>query len=140
MNFLPAQLERRDGGLDAVIGDGGHIRLSEPPPELAQRAGRPVMVGIRAENIEVRRADEGGAGGGTVPARVLVVEPLGSHNLVTLALGDARVKATTRPDHAIEPDEDVSLAIDSRRIRWLDAETGTAIGPAPEPHAADTPA
>jgi multiple sugar transport system ATP-binding protein len=140
MNFLPARLEANDGGLVAVFDGGGRIRLNEPPRELVQRAGRPVVVGIRAENIEVRRAEDGGGSGGTVPARVLVVEPLGSHNLVTLALGDARVKATTRPDRAIEFDEDVSLAIDGRRIRWLDAETGTAIGPAPEPHAAATPA
>jgi multiple sugar transport system ATP-binding protein len=141
MNFLPARLERRDGGLDAVIGGGGTIRVKDPPSELAQLAGQPVVVGIRAENIEIRRPEEGSTvDGGTVPATVLVVEPLGSHNLVTLALGEARVKATTRPDHAIEPDEDVSLAIDARRIRWLDAATGTAIGPEPQPHAAATPA
>jgi multiple sugar transport system ATP-binding protein len=143
MNFLPARLEAGDGGLTAVFDGGGRVPLNEPPRELVQRAGQPVVVGIRAENIEVRRAEDGGGSegsAGTVPARVLVVEPLGSHNLVTLALGDARVKATTRPDHAIEFDEDVSLAIDARRIRWLDAETGTAIGPAPEPHSADTPA
>lgn len=138
MNFLPAQLEQADGGLVAVVDGGGRIPLPEPPPELVRRAGRPVLVGIRAENIEVRRAEDHVAG--TVPARALVVEPLGSHNLITLALGEVRVKATTRPDYAIAPDEDVALAIDVRRIRWLDAESGTAIGPDPQPHAADSPA
>ena len=130
MNFVPAQLERHDGGFVAVIEGGGRIAVAEAPAELAERAGGPVTVGIRAENIEVRRGS-GGADG--VPARALVIEPLGSHNLVTLALGDARVKATTRPDETLAADEEVALLIDARRIRWLDAESGLAIGPEPLP-------
>jgi multiple sugar transport system ATP-binding protein len=140
MNFLHAELVRSNGGLAAVLDGGGRIPLDEPPAELAERAGRPVMVGIRAENIEVRRPADDGGGSGTIPARCLVVEPLGSHNLVTLALGDAQLKATTRPTDPIAPDDEVHLAIDARRIRWLDADSGTAIGPAPEHHAAATPA
>jgi multiple sugar transport system ATP-binding protein len=153
MNFLAANLEAENGGLVAVVEGGGRVSIAEPAPELVQRAGRPVVVGIRAENIEVRHG-EGGAGGGgggaggggggaggagAVAAQVLVVEPLGSHNLVTLALGEGRVKATTRPDDTLVADQQVTLVIDARRIRWLDAETGQAIGPEPQPHASATP-
>jgi multiple sugar transport system ATP-binding protein len=135
MNFLPARLERTDGGMAAVMGDAGRLPLADPPAELRERAGQDVVVGIRAENIEVERvavtrAGDGAANGG-VPARCLVVEPLGSHNLLTLALGTNQLKATTRPDYDIAPDEEVELTIDARYIRWLDAQTGAAIGPPP---------
>jgi multiple sugar transport system ATP-binding protein len=131
MNFIAAQLERSDGALIAVLEGGGRVAVAEPPAELAQRAGQPIVVGIRAENIDVSHGEAGAGANGTVSARTLVIEPLGSHNLVTLALGEARIKATTRPDDTIQPDEEVRLGIDVRRIRWLDAETGTAIGPPP---------
>ena len=134
MNFLDARLEREDGRLVAIIEAGGRLPITEPPRELLERAGQAIVVGIRAENIEVQRdGNESAAetGFGRLSARALVVEPLGSHNLVTLALGDARVKATTRPDELVLPDEDVSLLIDARRVRWLDAQTGAAIGPPP---------
>ncbi|MDQ3938756.1 MAG: ABC transporter ATP-binding protein [Chloroflexota bacterium] len=140
MNFLGARLERGDGGLAAVVAGSGRIVLRDPPRELAERAGGEVIVGIRAENIEVQRSGAGDRTNSALPARCLVVEPLGSHNLLTIALGEAQIKATTRPEEAIRPDEDVQLVIDARRIRWLDPETGTAIGPPPEPHPANTPA
>jgi multiple sugar transport system ATP-binding protein len=139
MNFLAAQLEAVDGGLEADLDGGGRIPVTNPAPELVARAGREVVMGIRAENIEVRGVG-GGAAPGTIPARCLVVEPLGSHNLLTIALGDAHLKAATRPDDPIAADQDVLLVLDARRVRWLDAETGTAIGPAPEVHDADVPA
>ena len=138
MNFLTAELERVDGGLTAVVAGGARIPLSEPAPELVERAGRQVVAGIRAENIEVVRSGEEASHNGAVSARCLVVEPLGSHNLLTLALGDTQLKATTRPDYDIAPDQEVTLHIDARRIRWLDSESGLAIGPAPELHASET--
>jgi multiple sugar transport system ATP-binding protein len=142
MNFLPASLDRSGDELHAVLGDTARLTLADPSAELVARAGRQVVVGIRAENIEIRRGTTDGNGRrpGLIDARCLVVEPLGSHNLVTLILGDTQVKATTRPDDLIAPDDDVLLDIDVRRIRWLDADSGEAIGPAPEAHAADTPA
>ena len=130
MNFLDATLEQADGRLEAVFEGGGRLRLDDPTADLVARAGQRVVVGIRAENIEVKR-NGGQVAPGSLAARALVIEPLGSHNLVTLALGNARLKATTRPDEAVQPDEQVALAIDAGRIRWLDAETGSAIGPAP---------
>jgi multiple sugar transport system ATP-binding protein len=141
MNFLRARLERAGEGMEAVLGERDRIQLGDLAPELVQRAGTDVVMGIRAENIEVRPANDGAAdGAGLVRARALVVEPLGSHNLVTLALGDAQVKATTRPDYPLAPDDEVMLVIDARRVRWLDVESGEAVGPEPEVHPAATPA
>ncbi|CAN5786854.1 ABC transporter ATP-binding protein [soil metagenome] len=139
MNFLSAALERANGGLVAVIGGKGRVPLAEPSAELVEKTGGDVVAGIHAENIEVFRDAEKAPPDGAVSARCLVVEPLGSHNLLTLALGDAQVKAITRPEFPIAPDDEVTLHIDARRIRWLDGESGEAIGPAPEPHPSATP-
>jgi multiple sugar transport system ATP-binding protein len=131
MNFLDAVVERRDGGLVAVIADGGALPLAEAPDGVVQRTGRPLLLGIRAENIEI-----GGSRTATaLRARVLVVEPLGSHNLVTLQLGDQQLKATTRPDERISADQEVALHLDAGRIRWLDRETGIAVDGHPAPEA-----
>jgi multiple sugar transport system ATP-binding protein len=121
MNFLDATLERRDGRLIAHIGEAGELAIPDPPGGLAERAGQPLVLGIRAENIEV-----GGPGAG-LRGRALVVEPLGSHNLVTLQLGEQQLKATTRPDERIAIDDEVALQFDAGRIRWLDRDTGVAV-------------
>ena len=132
MNFLPARLERAGGGLAAIIGGAGRLAIADPPAELVERTGQDVVVGIRAENIEVAHPS-GGEADGALAARCLVVEPLGSHNLLTLGLGDSQLKATTRPDYIVASDEEVALHIDARHIRWLDAQSGAALGPPPAP-------
>jgi multiple sugar transport system ATP-binding protein len=120
MNFLPVEVERRDGGPVAIVADAGEVPLG-PARALGERAGT-LILGIRAENVAVVPAGDAS----TVRARVLVVEPLGSHNLVTLAVGAEQLKATTRPDERLERDAEVGLRIDPERIRWLDAERQVA--------------
>ncbi|MGI8999841.1 MAG: ABC transporter ATP-binding protein [Candidatus Limnocylindria bacterium] len=121
MNFLPVEVSRRDGGRVAELADAGDIRLG-PADALGDREGS-VMLGIRAENVEIVNADNAPS----IRARVLVVEPLGSHNLVTLAVGGEQLKATTRPDERLERNQEVGVRIDVERIRWLDIEHGMAL-------------
>jgi len=122
MSFLQARIERRDGGAVAVLPDAGEVRIGADDG-LGGHTG-PVLLGIRAENVEIVAA----ADGTTLRARVLVVEPLGSHNLVTLQVGAEQLKATTRPDERFERDQEVGLQVDPARIRWLDTEREVAIG------------
>jgi len=121
MNFLPVEVSRRGGDRVALLADAGEVRLGGADV-LGDREGA-VMLGIRAENVEIVRADDATA----LRARVLVVEPLGSHNLVTLAVGDEQLKATTPSDERLERDQEVGVKIDPDRIRWLDAEHGVAL-------------
>jgi multiple sugar transport system ATP-binding protein len=123
MNFLPVLVERRDGGTVAVLADVGALTVDGSSDLLAAHIGRSLLLGIRAENIELHLTP----GEGDLRGRVLVVEPLGSHNLVTLQIGDARLKATTRPDEVLAPDQEVGILIDAARVRWLDSDRGLAI-------------
>ncbi len=118
MNFLEASVE---GGRVSL--SGGTFPLPDGSRELEQR---PLLLGIRAEAITVEdepRED-------SIRATVIVLEPLGSHNLLTVKSGEDMLKIAT-PPHVFRPvDSEVWLRIEPERIRWMDRETGDAIAPA----------
>ena len=120
MNFLAADIAR-NGAVPLVNLSGGSFPLDDP--EVGGLAGRRLVLGIRAEAIVVEPAP----GEGLIEATVIVVEPLGSHNLLTVQTGDDRVKVSVRPTYFPEPGRDVWLRLEPERIRWMDSETGHAI-------------
>jgi len=111
MNLLLADVRPAPGGAEAVVGG-----VAFPAPGTAQ--GGKLLLGIRAENIQVHATPVAGA----LPGKVLVVEPLGSHNLLTVQVDEARVKAHTHADAAFEPGQPVWLAFPADKIRWLEPE------------------
>ena len=56
-----------------------------------------MLLGIRAENIEAR-AEAPASGDDALAGEVLVVEPLGSHLLLTALVDGQRLKVLTRND------------------------------------------
>lgn len=127
MNFISAKLERSDGaGPQAVVEGAGSLTVDPGHTAgLADHVGGAVLLGVRAENIEV--VTEAGADGDLLKARVLVVEPLGSHNLLTVELGPELIKVATRPDLAAKAGENIRLRLERDRITWLDPETGRSV-------------
>jgi len=156
MNMLEARIERRDGGVAAVLGDarldlGGHSFL-------AAYDGRSVVLGIRPEDLEDATI-AGGDGGARLRGRVELREALGSEVLVhfTVAarqaatedmrelaedVGDDRVvgqladgaqpaSATlvgrfSPRTRAVEGDA-VEVAVDQQALHFFDPQTGLAI-------------
>jgi multiple sugar transport system ATP-binding protein len=59
--------------------------------------------------------------------RVLVVEPLGSHDLLTVALAGEPVKVQTRPDIGVGADDEILIRFERERVVWLDPESGRSI-------------
>jgi multiple sugar transport system ATP-binding protein len=110
-----------------VTVDDGRVRLSGgefPLPDDARVLdGRELLLGIRAEAITVEDEPRDASSRATV----LVLEPLGSHNLLTVQSGDDLLKVAT-PPHVFRPmDSDVWLRLEPDRIRWMDRETGEAV-------------
>jgi len=127
MNFVTATLDRAGDGLAAgVEGAGSQPVDADHVDSLSGHVGKAVTLGVRAENIDV--VDDGDGAGDTLRARVLVVEPLGSHDLLTAQLGSEQLKVATRPDLAIKPDQDIHLRFEPERTIWLDPETDRTIG------------
>jgi multiple sugar transport system ATP-binding protein len=127
MNFLEAEVST-DGGAPVVQLSGGSFRL--PADAARPLAGRELVLGIRAEAIGV----EAEPGEGLIRATVVVVEPLGSHNLLTVQTGNDLVKVSTRPTFFPPPESDVWLRLEPERIRWMDRETRTALETGAEVH------
>ena len=126
MNFLAARIDASGPSVVAGVEGAGTVKIEpEVASTLASYSGKDITLGIRAENIEVRReATEGD----TLKARVLVVEPLGSHDLLTCRIGNEQIKVSTRPDMNIQPDQDIHLALEHERTVWMDPESERTIG------------
>jgi multiple sugar transport system ATP-binding protein len=154
MNLFEAELDRDGSGLLCRIGDS---ELELPAdvvaerPALAGYAGRRVAIGIRPEDVR----EAAGWDGARLRGRILLVESLGSEQLVHIGI-TARplersdlVDTTAQPpgpslgsDDAeqavtllgrfdrhllLAPDEAVEVAIDPRLLHFFDLETGAAI-------------
>jgi multiple sugar transport system ATP-binding protein len=130
MNFLEAQVSS-NGGTAMVEVSGGSFEF---PGEVAALAGHDLLLGIRAESIGVETA----AGEGLVQAKVIVLEPLGSHNLLTVSCGEDTLKVSVNANLFPLADSDVWLRLEPARIRWMDRDTGQAIHSGAEELATET--
>ncbi len=121
MNFLEAEMSANGGPPIVRLSGGEFPFVGGGAGELADK---PLVLGIRAENIEVHKEP----GEGRIRATVLVLEPLGSHNLLTVRSGNDTLKVAARADMFPPIDSDVWLKIDPTRVRWMHRESGAAIG------------
>jgi multiple sugar transport system ATP-binding protein len=80
-------------------------------------------MGIRAENMETLAKPAQDA----LQVEVLVVEPLGSQNLLTVKIGDDLVKVATHPTFRVAPGDDVWLRFPAEKIRWVDRDSGRSV-------------
>jgi len=123
MNFFKGIVQSNGSGTSVSIGDA-HIL---PSPSLVQaltaKNGQPVLLGMRPENLVLASAQQPNC----LRAHVLVVEPLGSHKLLTMQVGAEMAKVSVPPDERVFPADDVWLHFDAEKIRWMDAASGEAI-------------
>ena len=119
MNFLKGRVAGQNGRVQVTIGE--HTLAA--PHALGTMSGRDVLVGIRAENIEADTEETPDR----LPVQVDVVEPLGSHLLVTAAVGEQRVKVLARADAPIQPDDRLWLRPEPDKLRWFDQESGQEV-------------
>ena len=156
MNMLEAHIERRDGGVAAVLGDA-RFDLGERSP-VAAYEGRSVVLGIRPEDLE-DAAIAARDGSACLRGRVELREALGSEVLVhfTVAarqavtddmrelaedVGDDRVveqlaggeqpaSATLvgrfSPRTRVVEGDAVEVSVDQQALHFFDPQTGLAI-------------
>ena len=89
--------------------------------DLAPPAARALRLGFRGEDAVLR---DSGAG---LPFTVKVVEPMGSHMLLTGTIWDAKVRIVAPPAFAVEPGARLGLRLEPSRAVWMSGETGLAI-------------
>lgn len=125
MNFLEGQVRRANGSLQVTIEDYALKPIAEMGEILARYDGKAIIAGIRAENMEALLTPAEDA----LKVRVLVVEPLGSQNLLTIRIGDDIIKVSTHPDFRAAPDQDIWVRFPGDKIRWIDRESGKTLIP-----------
>jgi multiple sugar transport system ATP-binding protein len=119
MNFLTGQVQCQNGDVSVQIGDFSLAPSPGIQHLLKGYDGKQITLGIRAENMETLSTPVGDA----IRVRVLVVEPLGAQNLLTVNIGQDTVKVSTHPTFEIAPDEDVWLRFPADKIRWIDRDS-----------------
>ena len=81
-----------------------------------------MTIGIRAEDIEI--AEPSTPAADVLRGRVLVVEPLGPHDLLTVSLADEHAKVQTRPNVDVRANDEIRLRLQPDGVIWLDPEYG----------------
>jgi multiple sugar transport system ATP-binding protein len=123
MNFLEGQVRSDNGVVNVHLSD-----FTIKPPEFIASTlkafdGQSVIIGIRAENIEAFTEPTPDA----MKVQVLVVEPLGSQNLLTIKIGESIVKVATHPDFPAAPDKDIWLRFPIEKVRWINRDSQKAL-------------
>ncbi|HJW49764.1 MAG TPA: ABC transporter ATP-binding protein [Candidatus Limnocylindria bacterium] len=108
MNFMKATAKN-----GTAVGNGWQV---PGPPGMD---GKALLLGIRPENIRL--------GEGPFRGRVVVSEPLGSHTLLTVKIGEDSLKVVAPADDVFKPDQTLQLAPEPHKIRWMDETTGKAV-------------
>jgi multiple sugar transport system ATP-binding protein len=130
MNFLEAEVSNA-GSAPTIVLSGGSFPF---PGDAAALAGHNLLLGIRAESIGVETAP----GEGLVRSTVIVLEPLGSYNLLTVRSGEDMLKVAISAELFPQPETEVWLRLEPARIRWMDRDAGTAIQTGVEELATET--
>ncbi len=108
---------------DQLVGDGGWT-LPRPRWTTAED-GRPLMLGLRAEDLSVEHR-----GAASLSGELYAVEPLGDRTLVDVKIGSELLKVKARPSVTGSPGDRLSVAVDLDRAHLFDAESGQALSPA----------
>jgi len=96
------------------------------PAAIANSGDGEVLLGIRAEYIQASHSKGTALDG--FDADTLVVEPLGSHLLITASVGDQLLKVVTRADFDAQPGQRLHLQPEMDKVRWLRSSDGMTIG------------
>ena len=164
MNLFEATIVQENGRISCRVGP---MELELPSdvvaqrPALAEYEGRSVAIGIRPEDVR----EAAGWDGARLRGRILLVESLGSEQLVHIEIAATPLERSDLVDTAAQPpgpslgvdhleravtllgrfdrhlllapDEAVEVAIDPRLLHFFDLETGVAIPTVDVPVAAE---
>lgn len=159
MNMIEATLERRNGGYAATVGEESIAIEAEEVkarPGLAAYVGKPIILGIRPEDLEDAALAPGAAASQRLHGTTELTEALGSEIMVHFAIkakhatteevrelaedvGDERaVDEAAASDTAtlvgrfgarsrVRPGQAIEVAVDTRSLHFFDPRTGLGI-------------
>ena len=132
MNVIPAKAAMENGKPVAVVAlhDGTKTSLAFSQDNLADWAGRDIMLGIRPETItDEDAADRKSSNIAKMTNRIVVTEPAGSDTFVTMTCGGKDVVARMRSDADVRPGADFNFAVNMDKAVAFDPKTEARIAP-----------
>jgi multiple sugar transport system ATP-binding protein len=128
-NFIPSELLQRNGDL-LIVHPAFALRAAGKDHSLCQalESGRShagqVLVGMRPEDVQLFASAPGPE---AVPARVSVVEPLGSEIIVDLTIGPDLIKAVVPPSQRLGEGQNVWAKFDMQKVHIFDPDSGARL-------------
>jgi multiple sugar transport system ATP-binding protein len=122
MNFFQGKLTAQNSDLFVDLGKFAVKLPKNQVNQFGPHVNQRVIFGIRPENISDRE-EAGDHQQERVPAKVTVVEPLGSEVIVELSAGDHTFVGRLDPTTAARPMQEMAVYFDMSRFHLFDAET-----------------
>lgn len=127
MNVAPAHI-RVDAGAVSVGVDEGAPGFAFPEALVTKlngkAAGEKLALGVRPEGVQVSLVPMPGY----LPVEAHIIEPLGSHDIVDLKVGEALLRARTPAGFVTRPGEKVHARIDPAQAHFFDRASGASLG------------
>jgi multiple sugar transport system ATP-binding protein len=121
MNLIEGELVGGDSPRFRATGGAFELRLDRRTAVTAPGGSRPVVLGIRPEDLAVAAPAQGGPDK-VIPARVELVELLGGEALVHLSSGDVELTARLPAPFSSNAKE-LGLVVEGERVHLFDGET-----------------
>ena len=128
MNFIAGQVTDSGGIRFTASGDAFSVPLAGAQAELLrQQVGRPVVMGVRPEDIRVASGPKDALVAPTVTLRLDAVEPMGNEVFLHTRTPGHEITARLEPQPLPEPGQQIGLTLDLEKLHFFDAETGEVI-------------
>jgi multiple sugar transport system ATP-binding protein len=128
MNMAEANVT--DGSGPTRVGIGGVAQGFDFPAALGNRLSDArgengnLTIGVRPEGVLVSREQREGY----IPVKAHIIEPLGSHDIVDLSVGDQMLRARTKSGFVPGAGEPVWARIDPTQAHFFNTATGLSLG------------
>jgi multiple sugar transport system ATP-binding protein len=127
MNVAPVRVSESNGSAQ-VVPNGAPEGFAFPRELLSKLNGKAasggLTLGIRPEGLEVRHE----AAKGYLPVEAHIIEPLGSHDIVDLKIGEQMLRARTKAGYVARAGDRVFARLDPAHAHFFDAQSGNSLG------------
>ena len=124
MNFVEGRITNGNGSPVLRLADGHDIALAGYEFAAGPGEGRPVVLGLRPEQIDLHSS---AANSGAFPVQVSLVDPMGADSLLWGTVGKDTVSVRIGPDDEFSPGQTVTAHFHPDHASMFDAETGARL-------------
>jgi len=127
MNFFNVTVRGMDGNMALDTGSFQVPAPADAKDQLKAYVGKPVVLGIRPEDIHDSSFTPPGIAGGSISAQTELVEPMGSEIYLNLMAGDQPFVARVDPRSQAHTGAKADLTFDTNKIHLFSKETEQVI-------------